>query len=100
MQNVQRAEKSSPRNKISKDQFFRCYYLKNQPGIGIIRLRIAKKIIKSAVKRNKIKRWIREVSRTMKIANKQTICISLVQAPPETFAEFKNELKAAMIAIL
>ena len=100
MQSGQRAEKSSQLNKITKNQFFKCYYLKNQPATGVIRLRIAKKIIRSAVKRNKIKRWIREISRTMTIDNKKVICISLAQTPPEDFIEFKKQLKEAVTTIL
>ena len=99
MQNVQRAEKSSPRNKITENQSFRCYYLRNQPATGLVRLRIAKKIIRNAVDRNKIKRWIREISLTMEIENKQVVCVSLLRKPPDDFEEFKNQLKEAMSAI-
>jgi len=93
MQDARKAEKNSPRNKFTENQFFRCFVLRNQPQGGHIRLRIAKRIISSAVKRNKIKRWIRETARAMSMENRSDVCVTLRKPPPGEYGEFSRCLK-------
>ncbi|MCD6312008.1 MAG: ribonuclease P protein component [Elusimicrobia bacterium] len=100
MQDARKAEKNSHRNKFTENQFFRCFVLGNQPQGGRIRLRIAKRIIPKAVKRNKIKRWIRESARALDMEKRSGVCVTLRKRPPEEFGEFSRELKEVLIKCL
>ena len=100
MQDARKAEKNSPRNKFTENQFFRCFVLRNQPQGGRIRLRIAKRIIPKAVKRNKIKRWIRESARALAMEGRSDICVTLRKAPPDEYGEFSRGLKEVLVKCL
>jgi len=55
-------------------------------------LRISKKFIRSAVKRNKIKRWIREIYRKMNFKNGFDVYVSVRKTPVYDFGEFRESL--------
>jgi len=67
---------------------------------GRIRLRIAKRIIPLAVRRNKIKRWIRENARALNMKSRSDICVTLRKAPPEEYGEFSRALKELLVKCL
>ncbi len=100
MQDARKAEKNSHRNKFTENQFFRCFVLREQPQGKRIRLRIAKRIIPGAVKRNKIKRWIRETAKVLAMEKRSDICVTLRKAPPGEFGEFSRCLKEVLAKCL
>ncbi|MDO9513418.1 MAG: ribonuclease P protein component [Elusimicrobiota bacterium] len=100
MQDARKAEKNSHRNKFTENQFFRCFVLRDPAPEGRIRLRIAKRIIPLAVRRNKIKRWIRESSRTLGMEGRSDICVTLRKAPPAEFKEFSRSMKEVLTKCL
>ena len=59
---------------------------------GRLFLRISKKYAKTAVERNKMKRWIREIYGDCGLKGKFDIVISLKSRPEKKYAFFKENL--------
>ncbi len=74
-------------------KLFRVYFLNKYPRkLGVI---VSKKVSKSAVKRNKIKRWVREVYRTNKFRLPEDVRIILIafsQAGKSSFDEISEDI--------
>jgi ribonuclease P protein component len=74
-------------------KLFRVYYLNKYPRkLGVI---VSKKVSKSAVRRNKIKRWIREIYRTNKYRipdDVRIVVVALAQAEKSSFNEVSEDI--------
>ena len=74
-------------------KLFRVYFLKKDTRkLGVI---VSKKVSKSAVKRNQIKRWVREIYRVNKSKipdDVKIIVIALTQAEKSSFNEVSKDI--------
>ena len=92
MREGKKAENSFPHKKYTENQFFKCFYIKNRMRLGSVRLRISKRFVKLAVKRNRVKRHIREIIKIMRFDGRFDIWVSIRKHPPSDFAEIKSQL--------
>lgn len=94
MQEERKAEKSSRRKKLAQNQFFKCFYSGNPERKGRLWLRVAKKFEKKATRRNKFKRWMREIFRKMNFKGEFDVYVCFRKRPPADFLFFQKPMRS------
>ncbi|MCD6413317.1 MAG: ribonuclease P protein component [Elusimicrobia bacterium] len=88
-----KAEKHYRHKNILQNRFFKCRAERNPQNRGRLFLRISKKYARTAVGRNRIKRWIRAIYAKSGVKGKFDIVINLKREPAGEFKPFEENLK-------
>jgi len=79
-----------PRKFIKENTFFKCIFSRKKLPVGKPFMRLSKKVLKKAVDRNKVKRWIREIIRKDNALKNFDVFIYIKKEVHPNFKEFEK----------